>query len=118
MNKVEFYICEVCKNIQVVTDGNCLECCLSKPKLLETKDLKEEIIQIEKVENTKIITANYIQDEEDYITFMCFVSKEEMVIDYFFPYEETKLIIPNTKGTLYIYINEKGLFKKKIESNI
>ncbi len=119
MDKLKFYICSTCKNIQVITEGeNFLECCLSKPEILEPIDLDSEIIRIEKIDNNKIITANYMQDEEDYITFMCFVYGEEMVLDYFFPYDETKLIVPNKKGTLYIHINEKGLFRKEIGSNI
>lgn len=116
MNKFEFYICKECGNLQVIQKGETpLECCLKNPKKLIPRLFKEDFLEIEEKKNNLLVHSNYMNTEEKCINCLCFVNDNNFVIDYYFPYEEVNLEIPNEKGILYIQIN-KELYKLEIEN--
>lgn len=115
MDKLQFYLCSKCGNLQVIGKGeNPLNCCLEMPTKLEVKLLKENYIKIKEKDNKLIIYSNKINEEENFINCICFVNDNTFVIDYYFLYEKVNLEIPKEKGNAYIQINNE-LFKFKIE---
>lgn len=114
LKKIKFYVCQNCENIIYSTGNPDISCCGRKliPLICKQSD-EEHNINIDEIENDFYITINHEMTKNHYISFVAYVTYDQVLLIKLYPEQNAEVRIPRQKkGKLYIYCNKHGLFIK------
>jgi len=113
--------CEKCGTVIVQMEHSNDMLCCEHPMIELTPNsvdasFEKHVPMYEKVEDKIIAKVNHVMEEEHYIEWIAYVTKDNEEIRYFEPYmvAETEFnYVENSK--LYAYCNKHGLWEKEVE---
>lgn len=116
LRHIKFYVCQNCGDIIYSTGKPDISCCGRKIVPLEYKEMdKEHQINIEEIENDYYIKINHEMTKAHYISFVCYVTFDQVLLVKLYPEQNAELRIPKRKkGRLYFYCTKHGFFSRKI----
>ena len=110
------YVCPVCGNVIHSTGNAVISCCGVTLPALEAEEIdSEHDLIIENIEDEQFITIEHPMTKQHYISFIVYVTSDRFQMIKFYPEgnAQTRLQL-RRMGTLYLYCNKHGLFKKKL----
>ena len=116
IKRIKFYVCPYCGNL--VTSFNEISpvCCgrvMSEAKPQKAND--EEKLKVEIIETDYFLTTDHEMKREHFISFICFVNFETLIVKKIYPEWNLDTRIPRiSKGRLYFYCSVHGLFYQDI----
>ena len=114
--RCKFYICPICGNIIHSTGDAVVSCCGITLPALEPEDSDNaHSLTVEKVEDEHFISLSHPMTKQHFISFAAFVTCDRLQLIKFYPEgnAETRLQL-RSRGHLYYYCNQHGLFRRKI----
>ncbi len=106
--------------VKVINDCNCdIVCCGEKMTTVKSNSVdasfEKHVPSYEIKGNDVIVTVNHVMEEDHYIEWIGFVSKEKEEFYYLKPGTSATVTFKDVKeGTLYSYCNKHGLWKNEI----
>ena len=111
MKKIKFFVCPICGN--VITSLSNIELCCCSRKLSPLTAQKNYDINTEQIENDWYITSSHPMTKDNYISFIAFVTGDNLQIYKQYPEWDVQLRIPKRgHGILFWHSTSKGLFYK------
>lgn len=116
MKKINFYVCPICGNVICSVGESVISCCgIVLPKLYAEDEDSKHDIEIRIIENEYYISMKHEMTKNHYISFIAYVTGDRVQIVKLFPEQNIEARFFNRgKGTIYIYCNKDGLFKKNM----
>lgn len=116
IKKSKFYVCPICGNIIHSVGESIVSCCgIVLPVLEAENEDDNHKINIEKIENEYLVSLNHKMTKQHYISFIAYVTVDRCEIVKLYPEQEAMTrFLRRDSGTIYVYCNKDGLFKKNI----
>jgi len=123
MRKLVFKRCRKCNTlIHVVRneENDSIICCGEEMEEVESNivdaAIEKHLPTYEKESGDICVTVHHVMEENHFIEWICLVTEEKEEFIYFTPKQkEAKCrFVDCTKGTLYAYCNQHGLWKQEI----
>ena len=112
----KFYTCPVCGNIIWAAGETQMSCCgLAMQALAIEEANAEHSIQVERVEDERLISLDHPMTKSHYIRFLAFVTGDRAEIVRLYPEQsaEARFSIWGS-GVAYAYCNHHGLYSLKV----
>lgn len=117
IDKVKFYVCDVCGNILMSTGDASISCCGRRLYPLKA-DLcsKGHEINVIETDMDLFITIKHDMEKDHYISFSAYVHDDRALINRLYPEQPAEIRLPVMKrgGYLYLYCTRHGLIKYPI----
>ncbi|MBD3921999.1 helix-turn-helix domain-containing protein [Paenibacillus sp. PR3] len=116
MKAIRFYVCAGCDNVMTSTGASSLSCCgrIIEP-LIPQAENEEHRIAVEEDEDDMFIALQHEMRRDHYITFAAYISYDRLQLVKLYPEQNAEARFSKTHGgTLYIYCNRHGLWKREI----
>ncbi len=115
--------CESCGAVvKVIKDCHCkcgFMCCGDHMEVVEANSVDaafEKHIPNYEIKDGKLeVRVNHVMEDEHYIEWIALVDDDSEEYIYFKPGEEAVVTFDKTKGILYSYCNQHGLWKNEIK---
>lgn len=121
MKRIKFYVCPACHNMINSTGDVDVSCCgRTLEPLIPQKLDDEHQISIETIEHDYFITFDHEMKKDHHISFAAYVTFDRVLIIRLYPEQAAHVRFPKmSRGQLYFYCQEDGLFieKKVIEKS-
>lgn len=116
MKKVKFYVCPTCGNVITTTHECDVSCCGRQLKVLTVQKCDEDHqLYIDGIEDEYYIHFSHEMTKMHYIHFIAYVSWDRVMVVKMYPEQSGELRIPRiSKGQLYFYCSQDGLFQQNI----
>ena len=116
MLKSRFHVCPVCGNVIFSRGDAMISCCgIQLPALEAEEPDPAHEVRTEKTEDEIYVTADHPMNKEHYLSFIAYMTPDRF---------ETKVLYPEGNadaqfffrgsGWLYVYCNQHGLFRQRI----
>lgn len=117
LRHIKFFVCPNCNSIIYSTGNPDISCCGRKLHPLTYKNINDKhTIKVDEVEGDYYITINHEMNKEHYISFIAYVSFDEVLLIKLYPEQNAEVRIPKRKkGQLYVFCTNHGLWKKEIK---
>lgn len=115
LKNIKFYVCQDCGDIIYSTGKPDISCCGRKLIPLIDKQQNEEYkIYIDEIEDDYYIVIEHEMTKNHYISFVAFVSSDQVLFVKLYPEQNAEVRIPKRKkGKLYVYCSQHGLWRKE-----
>ncbi|MCT4604939.1 MAG: helix-turn-helix domain-containing protein [Marinisporobacter sp.] len=115
LKHIKFYVCSNCGDIIYSTGRPDISCCGRKLVPLAYKEHdKEHKITIDEIENDYYITIDHEMTKNHYISFVAYVSFDQVLLVKLYPEQNAEVRIPKQKkGKIYVYCSKHGLWRKE-----
>ena len=116
IKRIKFYVCPYCGNL-ITSFGEVSPVCCGRI-MNEAKPQKAgdgEKLNVEIIETDYFITADHEMKREHYISFVCFINYETLIVKKLYPEWDLDTRIPRiSKGRLFYFCSVHGLFYQDI----
>jgi len=116
MKKIQFYICPICGNIITAVGEGEFSCCgIRLPKQEAEVAEADHALMVETIDNEYSITMEHPMSKAHYVSFISYVTSNSVETIKLYPEQDISVRFRKKgHGTLYIYCNRHGLYKKYI----
>lgn len=116
MKKIQFYICPICGNIITAVGEGEFSCCgIRLPKQEAEVAEADHALMVETIDNEFSITMEHPMNKAHYVSFISYVTSNSVETIKLYPEQDISVRFRKKgHGTLYIYCNRHGLYKKYI----
>lgn len=116
MKKIQFYICPICGNIITAVGEGEFSCCgIRLPKQEAEVAEADHALMVETIDNEYSITMEHPMSKAHYVSFISYVTSNSVETIKLYPEQDISVRFGKKgHGTLYIYCNRHGLYKKYI----
>ena len=116
MKKTQFYVCPICGNIITAVGEGDFSCCGIRLPVQEAEvPEKEHAVSVENIDNEYFVTMEHPMSKEHYVSFISYVTLDSAEIVKLYPEQDISVYFRKKgHGTLYVYCNRHGLYKKHI----
>ena len=114
--RCKLHVCPICGNVVHALGNALVSCCgVTLPALEAEEGDDDHGVSIERVEDEQFLTVAHPMTKAHFISFMAFVTCDRMQLVKLYPEgnAETRMQLRG-RGSLYLYCNRHGLFRKKI----
>jgi len=119
MRNMKFYACPSCGNVMTSTGAASLSCCGRRlePLVARSEDDEHEIA-VQEIEDDYFVTLAHEMSRDHYISFVAYISYDRAMLVKLYPEQLAEARFPNMHGgTLYMYCNRHGLWKREIKKS-
>lgn len=112
IDKIKFYVCQVCGNTITSTSKASISCCgRTIEPLTPIKADKEHYVQLEEMDLDYYLSFNHEMSKSHYIAFVAYVKSDQVILNRLYPEQTAAARIPivNRTGRIYIYCVNHGL---------
>ena len=110
-----FYVCPICGNVVHAMGEGSFSCCGSAMLPLEAEEPDEEhAFAIERIEDDWCVTLDHPMTKDHYVNFVAYVTSGAMHMRKLYPEQQVEERFHMTgSGTIYLYCNKHGLFRRR-----
>ena len=116
VQRTRWYVCPVCGNILTAMGEAVVSCCgIALPPLEAEECEGEHALRLEQVEDETFVSLAHPMTKTHHISFIAFAGMDRIQFVKLYPEgsAETRLNLRG-RGTVYVYCNRHGLFKKRV----
>ena len=109
--------------VEVLDDCSCpncgIKCCGENMVIIKPNSTDasfEKHVPTYEIKEDKILAkVNHVMEDEHYIMWICFVSKNKIQKVVLKPHQKPEAVFDYEKGTLYAYCNKHSLWEAKVK---